>query len=115
MFISNNSKTWFRQCHGDVNVTLRLFTSSDITSEQILKLEEKSPERQSPETIGSLMNSMCRDYLVFYNVRVEVSCVEVTFYVKTIKDESRHYSAKVCHIFGCGFFDLTIMTTGKFM
>ncbi|CAG2204098.1 DSCAM [Mytilus edulis] len=96
VFVSNNSKTWFRQCTGDVNVTLKVFTLSDITSEPIRKLEEKSDERQSTEVIGSLMNLTCRDHLVFYKVSVQVSCVEVTFNIKPMKDKSRNYSSKVC-------------------
>lgn len=115
MFVSNNSKTWFSQCYEEVIVTLKVFTLSDITSKPILKLDEQSYERQLPEVIGSLMNWTCRDHLVFYNVNVKVPCIEVTFNVMTIKDESMNYSAKVCNTFGCSFFDFTVMSTGKFM
>lgn len=115
MFVLNNSKTWFRQCNGDVNVTSKVFTLSDITSEPILKLEEQNDERQSSEVVGPLMNSTCRDHLVFYNVSVQVPCVEVTFNIKTLKDESRNYSTKVCNTFGCDFSDIIVISTGTYI
>ncbi|CAC5393267.1 unnamed protein product [Mytilus coruscus] len=113
VFISNNRKTWFVQCLGEVIVTLKVFTSSDITSGQIYKREEQNDERQSSEAVGSLMNSTYREHLVFYNVSVKVPFIEVTFNItKSMKDDSRNYSAKVCNTFGCNSFEVTVNSTG---
>ncbi|CAC5393254.1 unnamed protein product [Mytilus coruscus] len=112
VIILNIRKTWFAQSLGEVNVILKVFTSSDITSDQILKLEELNNETQSSEVIDSLMHSTCRDHLVFYNVNVKVPCIELTFnFTKSMEDDSRNYSAKVCNKFGCGFFDFTVIST----
>ncbi|XP_052080735.1 uncharacterized protein LOC127718720 [Mytilus californianus] len=112
VFVLNNSKTWLGQCHGEVIVTLKVFTSSYITSELIPKLEEENDKSQSSEVIGSLMNLTCREHLVFYNVSVKVPCIEVTFNLtKSMKDDSRNYSAKVCNKFGCDFFDVIVIST----
>lgn len=115
MFLLNNNKTWFGQCCDEVIITLKVFNSSDITSEPTLKLTEQNDERHLSEVIGSLMNSTCRDHLVSYNVSVNVPCIELEFNVKIMKGESRNYSAKLCNKFGCSFFDFTVISTGKFM
>ncbi|CAG2195688.1 unnamed protein product [Mytilus edulis] len=98
VFLLNNNKTWFGQCCDEVIITLKVFNSSDITSEPTLKLTEQNDERHLYEVIGSLMNSTCRDHLVSYNVSFNVPCIELEFNVKIMKGESRNYSAKLRNI-----------------
>lgn len=115
MFLLNNSKTWFGQCRDEVNISLNVFSSSNITGEPTLKLKERNDEMQTSEVKGSSMNSTCRDHLVFYNVSVKVPCIEVKFIVKTMKADSMNYSAKVCNKFGCDLFGVIVISTGTYI
>lgn len=112
MFPFNNRKTWFGPLK--VNVTLKVFTSSDITSAQILKRTELHGEEQSPGVVGLLVNSTCNEHLIFHNVSVKLPCNEMIFKLTlSRKDNCGIYYAKVCNKYGCGYYDVVVISTGN--
>lgn len=112
MFVLNNRKIRFGPLK--VNVTLKVFTLSDITSAPILKRIEQNSEQQMPEVVGSLMNSTCKDHLIFHNVSVKLPCHEFMFKLRMSRQNIHgNYYAKVCNKYGCGYYDVAVISTGN--
>lgn len=112
MFVSNNSKMWILQYHKAAKISVKVFSSSIITSGQIRKIENGKKEEQAFKSIRSFINSTCTESLSFYNVTVLVECIELTFKIAMPGSEDiRNYTVDVCNTYNCSSFEVTVVSS----